>query len=93
VLAPALGEVLEAAGKHWESARRNESLRQTYAGAIGSAETLLRIIDRTARPNEYRGRPEGEARVLEPAWQKGDRAAFDAELARWKTVLAAAPYR
>jgi hypothetical protein len=93
VLAPALGEVLEAAGKHWESARRNESLRQTYAGAIASAETLLRIIDRNARPNEYRGQPEGEARVLEPAWQKGDRAAFDAELARWKTVLAAAPYR
>lgn len=93
VLAPALGEVLAAAGKHWESARRNEAIRQTYASAIASAETLLRIIDRTARPNEYRGQPEGDARVLEPAWQKGDRAAFDAELARWQAVLAAAPYR
>lgn len=92
-LAPALGEVLAAAGKHWDSAQKNPSLKSAYAGSIASAETLLRIIDRSARPNEYRNVPDTESRVMEAAWERGDRAAFTAELERWQKILAAAPYR
>lgn len=55
---------------------------------------LLRLIDRGERPSAYEGaKPDGEQRLLAPAWESKDRAKFDAEAKKWSDVVAGAPYR
>ncbi len=89
-LAPALVDVLAAASKQWESARKDAQLIQAYANAVAYAETLLRVIDPKVRSNQT---PPTAEKAIANAWDSDNHQAFDAEVAKWKTVVGQAPYR
>jgi hypothetical protein len=94
VLAPALADVIAAGVSHWDSAHADKALSQSYAATLNSCETLLRLIDRAERPQAYAGsQPDADGRVLTPAWEAKEKAAFEAESKRWSGIVAAAPYR
>jgi hypothetical protein len=89
-LAPALADVFAIGGKQWETARSDPEQATQYAEAIAIAEVLLRSVDRTVRPN---GGGTGAEKAIATAWDAGNKSAFDAEVAKWTTVLGAAPYK
>jgi hypothetical protein len=94
VLAPALSDLIGCAEVHWESAHANPTLSASYGSVLNSCEVLLRLIDRGERPQAYAGtKPDGDSRVLTPAWEAKDKAKFEAEAKRWAGIVAAAPYR
>lgn len=94
VLAPALSDLLSCANAHWDSAHADASLTGPYASVLNNCELLLRLIDRSERPQAYAGsKPEGDSRVLGPAWESKDKAKFEAEAARWSGIVSAAPYK
>jgi len=88
-LAPALVDVISIAQNHWESGHKDERLTRTYGDAVVTVETMLRIIDKAARPNAA---PSPE-KVLGTAWDNSSKSDFDAEFARLKGIVAAPPYR
>jgi hypothetical protein len=95
-LGPTIGAVLETANRHWESAREDPSVQSAYEISVATGETLLRLIDRTLRPNAYPapkpGAKDDEARVLASSWTGGLKDAFSAEVQRWNGIVKAAPY-
>jgi len=94
VLAPALADVVASGLSHWDAAHADPVLSDSYGATLNSCETLLRLLDRSERPQAYAGtRPETDGRVLTPAWEAKDRAAFEAESKRWSGIVSAAPYR
>jgi hypothetical protein len=94
VLAPALADVIAAGVSHWDSAHADKALSQSYGATLNSCETLLRLIDRAERPQAYAGsQPDADGRVLTPAWEAKEKAAFEAESKRWSGIVTAAPYR
>lgn len=94
VLAPALSDLIGCAEVHWESAHANPTLSASYGSMLNNCEVLLRLIDRGERPQAYAGtKPDGDTRVLTPAWEAKDKAKFEAEAKRWAGIVAAAPYR
>jgi len=93
ILAPALSDLIAAAGAQWDSAH-DGALAASYAATMNSCEVLLRLLDRGMRPSAYEGaKPDSEQRVLQPAWDDKDRAKFDAEAKKWAGIVGAAPYR
>jgi hypothetical protein len=94
VLAPALADVVATGVAHWDSAHADAALSQSYAATLNSCETLLRLIDRSERPEAYAGtQPDADGRVLTPSWEAKEKAAFEAESKRWSGIVAAAPYK
>lgn len=94
VLAPALADLLACANAQWDAAHADPTLSASYASVLNNCEVLLRLIDRGERPQAYAGtKPEGDARVLGPAWDAKDKAKFEAEANRWAGIVAAAPYK
>lgn len=94
VLAPALADMLAAAGAQWAAAHADTTMNAAYGAVTNSCEVLLRLLDRGERPQAYSGsKPESDARLLAAAWESGDQAKFDAEAKRWAGIVAAAPYR
>ncbi|MEY2716455.1 MAG: hypothetical protein RIT24_2798 [Planctomycetota bacterium] len=94
VLAPALADLIAAAGAQWASAHDQPALSQSYGSLLNSCEVLLRLIDRSERAAAYSGsKSEGDARILTPAWESKDKAKFDAESKKWSDIVGAAPYR
>ena len=94
VLAPALADLVAAAGAQWAAAHEQAALAQSYGSLMNSCEVLLRLIDRSERASAYAGsKPEGDGRVLTPAWESKDKSKFDAESKRWADIVGAAPYR
>ncbi len=94
VLAPALTDLINAASTQWGPAHDQPALSQSYASLLNSCEVLLRLIDRSERAEAYAGvKPEGDARILTPAWESKDKAKFDAESKKWSDIVGAAPYR
>jgi hypothetical protein len=95
-LGPTIGAVLETANRHWDSAREDPSVQSAYEISVATGETLLRLIDRTLRPNAYPapkpGAKDDEARVLASSWTGGLKDAFSAEVQRWNGIVKAAPY-
>jgi hypothetical protein len=96
VLGSSIGKVLEIADRHWESARNDPSVQSAYEISVATGETLLRLIDRTMRPNAYSppkpGAKDDEARALASAWTGGDKDGFSKEVRRWNGIVKAAPY-
>jgi len=93
-LAPALVDILNTASAHWDAAHADPTMSATYSSSMNSAEVLLRLIDRNARPTAYSGsKPESDSRVVSPAWDAKDKAKFDAEAKRWAGIVAAPPYK
>jgi len=93
LLAPALSDLVSAAGVHWESAHGG-ALSASYAATLNSCEVLLRLLDRGMRPSAYEGaKADSEQRTLQPAWDEKNRAKFDAEAKKWAGIVGAAPYR
>lgn len=93
-LAPALTEMLNAAGAQWDAAHASKDATAAYGSVVNSCEVILRLIDRSERPSAYSGtKPDGDSRVLAAAWESGDRSKFDAEAKRWAGIVSAAPYR
>jgi hypothetical protein len=94
VLAPALADLIAAAGAQWASAHDQPALSQSYGSLLNSCEVLLRLIDRSERAAAYSGsKSEGDARILTPAWESKDKTKFDAESKKWSDIVGAAPYR
>lgn len=95
-LGPAIGKVLDIAERHWDTAHASPETQESYEIAVATGETLLRLIDRTLRPNAYPapkpGAKDDEARVLASSWSSGSKDAFTAEVKRWAGIVAAAPY-
>jgi len=94
VLAGMLADLIAAAGSQWSSAHADGALNASYSAAMNSCEVLLRLIDRGERPSAYEGaKPDGDQRLLAPAWEAKDQAKFDAEAKKWADIVAGAPYR
>lgn len=94
VLAPALSDLLACASAQWDTAHADATLSASYASALNNCEVLLRMIDRGERPQAYAGtKPEGDARILGPAWDSKEKAKFEAEANRWAGIVTAAPYK
>jgi hypothetical protein len=95
-LAPAIATVLETADRHWETAKNDPNAGPSYEIAVATGETLLRLIDRTMRPNAYPapkpGAKDDDARVLATSWTNGAKDAFSSEVSRWSGITKAAPY-
>jgi len=95
-LGPAIGKVLDIADRHWETARGNPETQQSYEIAVATGETLMRLVDRSLRPNAYpapkAGAKDDDARVLASSWTDGQKDAFSAEVKRWAGIVSAAPY-
>lgn len=91
-----IGAVLEIADRHWETARSDPEVQAAYEIAVATSETLLRLVDRTLRPNAYPapkpGVKDDEARALASSWNGNMKDAFSAEVKRWMGILSAAPY-
>lgn len=89
VLAPALADFVLAGVAHWDAAQADATLSSSYASTFNSCEVLLRLIDREERPQAYTGtKPEGDARVLLPAWESSEKAKFEAEANRLAGIVA-----
>ena len=84
-LARGLVDLLKASDKQWTSVRANANLSPSYAGMCNSAEVLLRLVDRSMRPNAPRSTDD---RVLPKTWESADKAAFTAEVKRWSDAVA-----
>lgn len=94
VLAPSLIDLVAAASAQWESAHADAQAATAYASTMNSCEVLLRLLDRSERPGAYEGgKPDGDQRLLSPAWDTKDRSKFDAEAKRWTDIVSAPPYR
>lgn len=94
ILAPALSDLVACANAQWDAAHADATLSASYASVLNNCEVLLRLIDRGERPQAYAGtKPEGDARVLGPAWDSKDKAKFAAEANRWAGIVSAAPYK
>lgn len=94
ILAPALSDLIACANAQWDGAHADATMSASYASVLNSCEVLLRLIDRGERPQAYAGtKPEGDARVLGPAWESKDKAKFQAEANRWAGIVSAAPYK
>lgn len=91
-----LGSVLTAADRHWETAKVDPETQASYEIAVATSETLLRLVDRTLRPNAYPatkpGAKDEEGRTLASAWTGSMKDAFAAEVKRWMGIVGAAPY-
>ncbi|MEY3026391.1 MAG: hypothetical protein ACO31E_08945 [Phycisphaerales bacterium] len=93
-LAPVLVDLLGAVNNQWDSAHADADLAGSYASVTNSCEVLLRLIDRSERASAYTGSAAGgDQRTMAAAWESKDKKAFDAELKRWKGIVAAAPYK
>lgn len=93
-LAPALADIVAAAGAQWDAAHADATLNASFEATVNSCEVLLRMIDRGERPQAYSGTtPDGDSRVLGAAWSSKDKARFEAESKRWSGIVAAAPYK
>lgn len=84
--APLLGQVLEIGVMHWEAADADESLRAIYSAAMLMSRNLLELIDAQVR-GQAAQRPH-----FASEWGNGNKAAFEADVNRWRQVLAASPY-
>jgi hypothetical protein len=95
-LGPVVAKVLAAADQQWDSAQADPNLNATYGIGVATAETLMRLVDRTLRPSAYPapkpGSKDEEARVLASSWSAGTKDAFEAEVQRWSGIVKAAPY-
>lgn len=85
-LARGLVELLKASDKQWTDGHANPQASAAYIGMCNSAEVLLRIVDRSMRPNAPRT---SEDRVLTKTWESSDKAAFTAEVKRWSDAVSA----
>jgi hypothetical protein len=93
-LAPALVDLLAAGASHWSDAHADAALSQNYGSVTNICEVLLRLIDRAERPSAYAGsKPDGDSRILTPAWDAKDKSKFDSETKRWSDIVSAAPYK
>ncbi len=93
-LAPAMGDLLTASSTHWEAGHNNATLAPSYAAVVNSCEVMLRLIDRSERPQAYAGaKADADTRVLATAWEASDKAKFDAEVKRWNAIVSASPYK
>lgn len=93
-LPAALVDLMAAAGAQWASAHESSAMSASYGSVMNSCEVLLRLIDRSERASAYAGtRPDGDARILTPAWESKDKAKFDAESKKWADIVGAPPYK
>ena len=84
--APLLGQVLEIGILHWDAADADENVRLSYHGAMSVAKALLELVD-----SQVRG-PQAQRPTITTAWGNGNKSTFEADVARWQSVLNAPPY-
>ncbi|MDZ4753114.1 MAG: hypothetical protein SGJ11_01290 [Phycisphaerae bacterium] len=85
VIAPALADAFDLAGKQWDAAHADPAMTKNYSDIIVLAEALLRNVDSVVRPS---GPAVGPERAVASAWDANDRKTFDAQVAKWMSVLA-----
>ena len=84
-LARGLVDLLKASEKQWAGGHADTQMSTAYAGLCNSAEVLLRLVDRSVRPNAPRTSDDG---VLPKTWDASDKSAFTAEVKRWSDAVA-----
>ncbi len=84
-LARGLIDLLKASERQWTTGHASAHTSTAYAGMCNSAEVLLRLVDRSIRPNAPRTSDDG---VLPKTWDASDKPAFTAEVKRWSDAVA-----
>ena len=85
-LGPSLGQMLNVAATNWETAQRDDRSKRLYAAVVGGCQGFLTSIDEDARG----GSPPDTK--LQEAWNAGDKAKFNTQVAQWAAVLKMPPY-
>lgn len=86
-IATAIGQTLVIAQKNWAQGQGEARSKRGYSVMIGAWEGFLSQVDKSVRG----GTPELQTK-LRSTWDAGDKAAFDAEVTKWTTVLGLPPY-
>jgi hypothetical protein len=85
-IAPKIGDtttrVFAVAQARWNDAQADPDTKMLYGGTILFAEQFLPIVR-----SEFMGKKDSPASGAKAAWDKGDRAAFDAVAARWNALF------
>jgi hypothetical protein len=88
-LAPVLGEVLEVARAHFDSAQQSEASRGTYGNLVTVTEVTIQRIDSLVAPPTQRA-PQTQ---LRESWEKKDKARFNQGVEQWMERFESAVYK
>lgn len=80
-LAPSLAKMLGAVAADWDAGNADETKQRVYSVIIGMLEGFLPAIDASVRG----GTPTQS--TMRAAWDGGNKATFESELAKWTAVF------
>lgn len=84
---PRLGQLLTHAAANWDAGHADVDLQKKFSLMLGVSEGFLPFID-----GYVRGDGKSPQTKLRDAWNSGDKAKFDADVAQWVPVLTQPPY-
>ena len=81
-VAPAMGKVLSVIASDWDAGHADERKQNVYGVIIAGLEGFLPHVDKAVRADSA-----AIQSTMRAAWDSGNKANFDAELAKWTQVL------